>query len=95
MTNPADPYGDDNLDAHTDITARIVVEVTAGVIPGTAEPAHTRRFVITAERWALAGEGEFQGELLADNIGRATGYATLLMLQPDRLNWVRVDFIYL
>lgn len=32
---------------------------------------------------------------MADYNGRALGYAGLLMLQPNRVNWVRTEWIYL
>jgi hypothetical protein len=80
-------------------TARIVVEVLAGLMPGgTPDPDFTRRYVITDQEWATAKQdptGVALGVLLAETNGRAAGYAGMLMLQPDRLNWVRTDWIYL
>ena len=89
--------------------ARLLVEVTASVLPpeidftdqegpwqrSRPEKEHTRVFVITSEEWAAAGEADRQGELLAEVNGKATGYAQLLMLQPDRFNHVRVDWLWL
>lgn len=75
---------------------RVAVEVTAGVIPGQIDPEHTRRYVITEREWdAAKGRGGAGiGVVLAERNGQAQGYAGLLMMQPDRLNWVRVDWIY-
>ncbi len=74
-------------------SARVIVEVVAGLIPGKdPDPEFTRRFHITGAEWEEAGEN--QGNLLAEVNGRAQGYAGYLMLQPDRLNWVRTDWIW-
>lgn len=72
--------------------ARVVVEVVAGLIPGQPMPEYTRRWGIDSEEWSDAGEKQM--ELLAEVNGKAQGYAALLMLQPNRLNWVRTDWIW-
>jgi hypothetical protein len=74
-------------------TARVIVEVTAGVVPGKTEDEHTRQYAITSSQWHEAGAD--QATLLAELNGRAQGYAGYLMLQPDHLNWVRVDWLWL
>ena len=77
-------------------SARVIIEVLAGVIPGTAMPEHTRRFAITSKDWQTAGENpDGQMRLLAETNGKAQGYASLLMLQPNALNWVRTEWIWL
>jgi len=76
-------------------SARVVIEVVAGVLPGTPMPEHTRKWAITSAEWHAAGENGTQGQLLAERNGQAQGYAALLMLQPDALNWVRTDWIWL
>jgi hypothetical protein len=87
-------------------TARAIVEVTAGVIPGQPMPELTKRWAITSEQWAEASafkpttpEEEYaphpMSVLLAETQGHAQGYANLLMLQPDRYNYVRMDWIWL
>lgn len=74
--------------------ARVIVEVVAGVIPGQPEPEFTKRWAVTSEQWyGVADEGE-RAALLAETNGKAQGYAGWLMLQPDRLNWVRTDWIW-
>ena len=75
-------------------SARLIVEVVAGVIPQQPDPVLTRRYAITSAEWHDA-DGERQAELLAEVNGKAQGYAALLMLQPDRLNWVRTDWLWL
>lgn len=74
-------------------SAKLIVEVVAGVIPQKPDPAHTKRWAITSKEWAEAGDT--WPNLLAERNGQAQGYAALLMLQPDRLNWVRTDWIWL
>lgn len=73
--------------------ARVIIEVTAGVIPGQPDPAYTRRFVLTSTQWEA--DPDKQMELLADLNGRAQGYSGLLMLQPDRLNEVGMTWLWL
>lgn len=74
-------------------SARVIIEVVAGLIPGRdPDPSLTRRWGLTSVEWA---EAEDQSAALAELNGRAQGYASLLMMQPDRLNWVRTDWIWL
>ena len=73
-------------------SARVILEVVAGVIPERPEPAFTRRYVITSSEWENDTD---QTVLLAERNGQALGYAAALMAMPDRLNWVRVDWIWL
>lgn len=73
------------------VGVRVVVEVVAGLIPGRPDPQYTRRYVVTSQEWQ---DTDDQLGLLAELNGRATGYASLLMLKPDELNWVRVDWIW-
>lgn len=74
-------------------SARIIIEVTAGLIPTKPELEFTKRWVITSTEWNARGDDV--GILLADYNGRALGYASYLMLQPNRVNWVRTEWIYL
>lgn len=73
--------------------ARVLLEVQAGVLPGTPMPEYTRQWAITSEEWNA--EGADQSTILAEANGKAQGYAGLLMLQPDRLNWVKTEWIWL
>lgn len=77
-------------------TTRILIEVTAGLIPGQPEADYTRRYVITDAEWAEAQAAgvDAVGGLLAEHNGRAQGYAALLMMQPDRVNFVRTEWLY-
>jgi hypothetical protein len=83
-------------------TARVLLEVTAGLIPNRPEPELTRQWAISSREWQEAGEkvssdleAGRQSELLAERNSRALGYANLLMLQPDRVNWVNTHWIWL
>lgn len=87
-----DRPGMETTDDHT--SARVLIEVYAGLIPGTPEPEHTRRWGITSDEWHKRAAKE-QMELLAFRNGQAQGYAMLLMLQPDTVNWVRTDWVWL
>lgn len=74
-------------------SARIIIEVTAGLIPGRdPDPAYTRRYGVTSDEWENASD---KSVLLAERNGTALGYAGALMAMPERLNWVRVDWIWL
>lgn len=75
-------------------TAKFAIDVVAGVLPGTPEEEFTRRWFVSSSEWHEANEKGKAGDLLAETAGRANGYATLLMLQPDRLNWVKLEWIW-
>lgn len=74
-------------------TARVMLEVQAGVLPGAAMPEYTKQWAISSEEWNA--EGVDQSALLAEANGKALGYAHLLMLSPDRVNWVKTEWIWL
>lgn len=73
-------------------STKVIVEVMAGVIPGQPEEEHTRRWALSSDEWEAAGDKA--SEKLAVLNGQAIGYAALLMLQPDRFNWVRTDWLW-
>jgi hypothetical protein len=78
------------------MSARVLLEVTAGLIPERPEPELTRQWAITSAEWQEAQQTESgQGFLLSTRNGQAQGYAAFLMMQPDRVNWVRTDWIWL
>ncbi len=76
-------------------TLRLSIEVTAGVIPGRPDLGHSRAYNMTTDEWEKAEEAGLSAEFLAELNGQAQGYAALLMLQPDRVNWVRTEWIWL
>lgn len=75
-------------------TARFAVDVVAGLLPGTPDPELTRRWGVTSKEWQQAVDDGKQSALLAETAGRAAGYATLLQLQPDRVNWVKTEWVW-
>lgn len=78
-------------------TARVGIDVVAGLIPGQPLPEYTRQWFITSAEWYAAGEDESgmkQAQLLADLNGKAQAWAAYLMFQPDRLNWVKTEWVY-
>lgn len=78
------------------VTPRVIIEVVAGVIPQEPLPEFTKRYQVTSEEWdKYEGDSEQQAKLIAQMNGMAQGYAMLLMLQPDRFNWVRTDWLWL
>lgn len=73
--------------------ARCAWEVTAGIIPGTVDPQHTRLFGLTSAEW----DGPQGLELLMKRALEATAYAHYLQLlcsQGREVNWTRVDFVW-
>jgi hypothetical protein len=73
-------------------SARIIVKVTAGILAGEPESVFTRRYAVTTSEWESSAN---QTVLLHERNGQALGYAQALMAMPERLNWVRVDWLWL
>jgi hypothetical protein len=73
--------------------ARVLIEVVGGIIPGTPIPELTRQWALTEKEWGEDGEKGF--ETLAERNGQAMGYAMLLMMAPQQVNWVRTNWIWL
>lgn len=72
-------------------SARVLIEVVAGLTPERPDPGMTKRLAITNDEWEAAGD---QWELLQARNAEAMKYAGALM-NPNRVNWVRVDWIWL
>lgn len=75
--------------------ARAVWEVVAGLIPGEAEPQHTRRFAITSED--CDDRDTNLQLLLLQRFLEAAAYALDLQIRCAAgydVNWVRIDFIW-
>lgn len=73
--------------------ARCAWEVTAGLIPGTVDDQHTRRFGLTAGEWA-DGLG-FERFLKVE--AEAAAYARFLQIlcsNGREVNWTRIDFLW-
>jgi len=78
--------------------ARIIIEVLAGVIPGTPLPEYTKQFFIPSEMWYREGnwkgrDNEAQKEIVSIHM-EAIKYMQGLW-HPDYVNWVRCDWLYL
>jgi len=77
-------------------TARVLLEVVAGIVPNQPLPELTKHWAITSDEWAQAELSVGgHGSLLSQRNGQALGYAAWLMMQPDRCNWVRTNWIWL
>jgi len=66
------------------VTLRACWEVTAGLLPGRAEPEYTRRFNFTSAH---------SNDQFVEIGAEATRYAASL-IDPNRLNWVRIDWVW-
>ena len=75
--------------------AKALLEVTGGMIPNQPIPELSRQWAITSAEWQKATAEDSQGILLATRNGQAQGYAAWLMMQPDSINWARLDWIWL
>lgn len=71
---------------------RCTVDVVAGVVPGTPDPEFTRQYFIYSEEWTAATADH--ALLLTELAGRASAYATYLMLRPDQVNWVKTEWLW-
>lgn len=84
-------------------SAKVIIEVVAGLIPGQPEAKFTRRWAITSSEWEQARAKDAAAEdpelaiaaalLLADRAAVADEYARLLR-NPGRFNWVRTDWLW-
>lgn len=69
--------------------AKVVIEVVAGLVPGTPIEEFTKRFAITSKEWE-----DKTGDAAMKTYGFAQEYMRTLW-NPSRINWVRCDWIYL
>lgn len=79
------------------VSARLGIQVDAGVVPGNPMSQYSRQWFISSSEWAEAREdltGMEQAKLLADVNGKAQAWAMYLMLQPDRVNWVKTEWVW-
>lgn len=73
--------------------ARCAWEVTAGLIPGTVDHQHTRRWGLTSEEWD-EGRGY---QLFLEREAQAGAYARYLQelcANGREVNWTRVEFVW-
>lgn len=76
-------------------SARVIIEVVAGVIPQQPMEEYTKRWAITSDEWYKAVGPGTAMELLAERNKAAQEYAMSLMMRPDLVNWVRTDWLWL
>lgn len=78
--------------------ARILIEVVAGIIPNTPMSEYTKQFAITSDVWYAQGEYEGKKEEASMEVIKVYGTANEYMRtlwNPQSVNWVRMDWIYL
>lgn len=69
-------------------SARVLIEVQAGLLPGTPIPEYTSQWAITSEQWRTIKAGEpIQDVIDCD--------AYAMRLRLGGLNWVQTTWIYL
>ena len=79
-------------------SARILLEVVAGVIPNQPMPEYTKQFAITSDIYYAQGKYEGKEEEAQWEIMKVYGLVQEYMRtlwNPGRVNWVRCDWIYL
>lgn len=74
---------------------RVVIEVVAGVVPGTPIPEYTKRWSLTDDAWNNPTDGVDGNEKLSELIDIAQTHAGILMMRPNQVNWVRTEWIWL
>lgn len=78
-------------------SVRVAIEVVAGLIPGTPMPEYTRRFIITSDAWYVQGAYEGKQEEARLEILKTYGFAQEYardLMNPQKANWVRMEWIY-
>lgn len=78
--------------------ARIIIEVTAGVIPRQPIEEYTKRFVISSDAWYAQGQYEGKQEEAKLEILKIYGFAQEYMrnlMNPQAANWVTLNWLYL
>jgi hypothetical protein len=71
---------------------RMVLEVSAGLVPGQPEQKFTKQFVILSDDWHNASRFE-RIQKLGNLLDDAHEYA-IDITDPNKVNWVRTDWIY-
>lgn len=86
-----------------DDTAKLIIEVRGGLVPGEPDPELTRRWAVSGAEFEDAARADEQTDpehaahrylLLAFRGAQADEYARTLR-NPDRCNWVSTDWIWL
>lgn len=76
---------------------RIIIEVVAGVLPGTPMHEYDKRFIISSNAWYAQGQWEGKKEEAAAHCRQVQQEANDYMLSlwnPSGVNWVKCEWIY-
>ena len=74
--------------------AKALIEVVAGVIPGTPMPEHTKRWSYTSDEYEQDMKAKLnEPTIFSARLQEAHDYAMGLS-NPAYMNWVRVDWIW-
>lgn len=86
-------------------TARVMLEVQAGLVPGQPMDEFTKRWAIDSETWRASQGSEADPHFKVedareaqDKIEQMYGHAqehARNLWNPGRVNWVRLDWVYL
>lgn len=84
-------------------SARVIIDVQVGVMPGEPEPQFTRRWVITSDEWEEAQARDavcddahaFSSLLLLTSRAAAADEYARLVRNPARFNWVRTEWTWM
>lgn len=71
-------------------SVKAIAKVQAGLIPGQIESEFSRKWALTSSEWQQRGT-----EALFEMAGKAHAYTSYLMLQNDRVSWVRTEWLWL
>ena len=84
------------LEPGSSVSVRCAWEVSAGLIPGIPESDHTRRWWVTSpDYWSAAEKGEEAlRALIEEKEAEARAYYEELR-NPNRWNWVRLDWVWI
>lgn len=76
-------------------SAKLIIEVFAGLVPGTPMTEYTRQWVWTSADQEALGQSDIKAqEKWIRLAGESREYAASLE-NPRRLNWVRRDWLWL
>lgn len=77
---------------------RIIIQVTAGIIPGEIMAEHSKQFIISSDAWYAEGEYAGKGKDAIEEILKVYGFAQEYarnLMNPQALNWVNLNWLYL
>ena len=72
-------------------SAKLIIEVVAGLLPGQPMPEYTKRWAVTSFDWDSAVTDQLKRALVVGRATEADEY-TWTLRNPSRVNWVRTDW---